>query len=72
MDISKSPLNSNMNLGNLRRILTEIAKEIGYNAEVWLSSDEEGNEFLPMSSKEELCIGIDTDNMRIIFFPSHC
>ena len=44
---------------------------MGYNVEVWLSSDEEGNEFLPMSSKEELCIGIDTNNMRIIFFPSH-
>lgn len=60
-----------MNLGNLRRILTEIIKEIGYNAEVWVSCDEEGNEFLPMSSQEDLCIGVDSDNMRIIFFPSH-
>ena len=50
----------------------EIAKEIGYNAEIWLSSDEEGNEILPMPSNEELCIYIDEDNMRIIFFPSHC
>jgi hypothetical protein len=70
MDISKSTANSNMNLGNLIRILTEITKEISSNAEVWLSIDEEGNEFLPMSSKEDMCISIDTDNMRI-FFPSH-
>ena len=72
MDISERTVNSNMNLGNLRRILTEIIKEIGNDAEVWLSIDEEGNEFLPMPSKEDLCIGIDTDNMRIVLFPSHC
>ena len=71
MDVSQNTVNSNMNLGNLRRILTEIVKKIGYNAEVWLSIDEEGNEFLPMSSKEDLCIGIDIDNMRIVLFPSH-
>ena len=69
--MGKGYIDSNMNLGDLRRILTEISKEMGYNVEVWLSIDEEGNEFLPMSSKEELCIGIDTNNMRIIFFPSH-
>ena len=71
MDNSKRSINSNMTLGDLRRILSELAEEIGYNSEVWLSCDEEGNEFLPMSSKENLSIGIDTDNRRIILFPCH-
>ncbi|MFC1780800.1 hypothetical protein ACFLZ8_00870 [Planctomycetota bacterium] len=69
--MEKKYINSNMKLGYLRKILTEISKEIGYNFEIWLSCDEEGNEFLPMSSNEELCIGVDTENMRVIFFPSH-
>ena len=59
------------NVGNLISILTEISKEMGYNTEVWISSDEEGNEFLPMLSKEEIGVGIDENNKRIIFFPSH-
>jgi hypothetical protein len=61
----------NMNIGNLISTLTEISKEMGYNTEVWISSDEEGNEFLPMLSKEEIGVGIDKNNKRIIFFPSH-
>lgn len=71
MDTHPNPLQSNMKLGNLRGILSEIADEIGDNLEVWLSCDEEGNEFLPMPVNEELSIGIDRDTMRIIFFPSH-
>ena len=63
--------NSNMNLEEFRRILTAISKEVGYNWEVWLSCDEEGNEFLPMSAKEELSIGIDEETMRIVLFPCH-
>jgi hypothetical protein len=71
MDTNQNPLDSNMKLGNLRVILSEIANEIGDNLEVWLSSDEEGNEFLPMPANEEMSIGIDRDTMRIVFFPSH-
>ena len=71
MDAHSNPLDSNMKLGNLRGILSEIANEIGDDFEVWLSCDEEGNEFLPMPANEELSIGIDRDIMRIVFFPSH-
>jgi hypothetical protein len=71
MDTHSNLLYSNMKLGSLRGILSEIANEIGDNLEVWLSCDEEGNEFLPMSSKEDLSIGIDTDNSRVILFPCH-
>ena len=71
MDTHLNSPDSNMKLRNLRRILSDIANEIGDDLEVWLSSDEEGNEFLPMPANEELSIGIDRDTMRIIFFPSH-
>lgn len=71
MDTHSSPLDYNMKLGCLIGILSEIANEIGDDFEVWLSCDEEGNEFLPMSAKEELSIGIDRDVMRIVLFPSH-
>ena len=67
-------IKSNMNIGNLRRILSGIVIEMGYKAEeleVWISSDEEGNEFLPMPFKEEHSIGLDIENNRIIFFPVH-
>jgi len=71
MDTHPNPLYSNMKLGSLRRILSELANEIGDNSEVWLSCDEEGNEILPMPENEKLSIGIDKENMRIVFFPSH-
>jgi len=39
--------------------------------EIWLSSDEEGNEFLPMLASPELSLAIDGDRKRVVFFPSH-
>jgi len=71
MDIYPNPLNSHMKLGSLRRILSDLVKELGCDSEVWLSCDEEGNEILPMPANQELSIGIDKDSMRIVFFPSH-
>lgn len=71
MDTYQNPINNNMKLGNLRRILSDLVKELGYDSEVWLSCDEEGNEILPMLANEELSIEVDKDTMRIILFPSH-
>ena len=71
MDTYSNSINTNMKLGDLRIILTDIVKELGYDLEVWLSCDEEGNEFLPMPANQDLSIGIDRNTMRIIFFPSH-
>lgn len=71
MGTIKRSFNSNMNLGDLSKILREISKETGNNWEVWLSCDEEGNEFLPMSANEEDSIGVDTVMKRIILFPCH-
>ncbi|MCE5186309.1 MAG: hypothetical protein LLF76_09315 [Planctomycetaceae bacterium] len=39
--------------------------------EIWLSSDEEGNEFLPMNKDDKLSVGIEFDRGRLIFFPDH-
>ena len=55
----------------LKKLLSEISNEIGGDYQVWLSSDEEGNEFLPMSEKPELCLMIEKNVKRIILFPLH-
>ncbi|MBW8041943.1 MAG: hypothetical protein FVQ85_18350 [Planctomycetes bacterium] len=39
--------------------------------EIWLSSDEEGNEFLPMPVNPELSLAINGSRKRVVFFPSH-
>jgi len=39
--------------------------------EIWLSSDEEGNEFLPMPANPGLSLAIDVSNKRVVLFPSH-
>ena len=60
-----------MNVGALKKFLDEIGNEVGDDYQVWLSSDEEGNEYLPMFEKPELCLAIDKEAKRIIFYPSH-
>ena len=60
-----------MNVAALKRILKEIGNEGGDDYQVWLSSDEEGNEYLPMFENLELCLAIDKQEKKIIFFPSH-
>ena len=60
-----------MNIAELKKLLSEISNEIGDDYQIWLSSDEEGNEFLPLSEKPELCLAIDKEAERIILFPLH-
>jgi len=60
-----------MKLDKLKRVLIKLISEIGEDAEVWLSCDEEGNEYLPMLSNLELSIAIDKNGKRVVFFPSH-
>ena len=61
-----------MNIAVLKKLLNEIGNKIGDDYQVWLSSDEEGNVFLPVSQKPEFCLGIDKDEKRIILYPLHC
>ena len=63
--------NSVMKKADLKQLLTETGKEFSDDFEVWLSSDEEGNEILPMLEKVEFSLCEDKVRRRIIFFPAH-
>ena len=60
-----------MTIASLKKLLDQFGSEIADDFQVWLSSDEEGNEFLPVFDNPELCLAIDKEAKRIIFFPSH-
>lgn len=60
-----------MTVASLKKLLNEIGNELRDDYHVWLSSDEEGNEYLPMFENPELCLAIDKQAKRVIFFPSH-
>ena len=44
-----------MNIAKLKKLLNEIGNEISDDYQVWISSDEEDNEFLPMLENTEFC-----------------
>ena len=60
-----------MTVASLKKLLEKTGDELSDDYHVWLSSDEEGNEYLPMFENPELCLAIDKETKRIIFFPSH-
>ena len=60
-----------MTVASLKKLLDEFGNEIADDFQVWLSSDEEGNEYLPIFEDLELCLAIDNKAKRIIFYPSH-
>lgn len=60
-----------MTVASLKKLLNEIGDELSDDYHVWLSSDEEGNEYLPMFESQELCLAVDKKAKRIVFFPSH-
>ena len=59
-----------MTVKELKMLFGKIESEMG-NYEIWLSSDEEGNDYLPMYKDLGLSMAIDEDKKRIILFPSH-
>jgi len=60
-----------MTVASLNKLLNELKSEIGDDFQIWLSSDEEGNEFLPVFDDPQLCLAIEPQEKRIILFPSH-
>ena len=63
---------SNMTLNTLKILICELESEIGGDCEVWLSCDEEGNEFFPMSTNTDLSVAYNKCAKKVIFFPMHC
>jgi hypothetical protein len=63
--------NQIMTVADLQKILAKLTKEVSDDFEIWLSCDEEGNEFLPMLKNIRFSLAIDKDAERIVFFPSH-
>ena len=60
-----------MTVASLKKLLSEFSNEISDDFQVWLSSDEEGNQFLPVYDNPRLCLAIEPEEKRIILFPSH-
>ena len=63
--------NKAMTVVHLQQVLALLAKEVGNDFEVWLSSDEEGNEILPMLENQQFSLGVDKEQKRIVFYPAH-
>ena len=53
-----------MTVASLKKLLNEFGDELSDDHQVWLSSDEEGNEFLPMLENTEFCLAIDKDKKK--------
>ena len=60
-----------MTINELKILLDRLKRGVPDDFQIWLSSDEEGNHILPVCKDTKLSLGIDRDNKRIIFFPSH-
>ena len=61
-----------MTIASLKKLLEQLGNELGDDYQIWLSSDEEGNQFLPMYENPQLCLGVEKEEKKIILFPSHC
>ncbi len=60
-----------MTVASLQHFLKEFQETCLEQYQVWLSCDEEGNEYLPMSANPELSVSLDLENKRMILYPSH-
>ena len=63
--------NETMTIVHLQHVLAVLAKEAGSDFEIWLSCDEEGNEFLPMLRNVQFSLGVDNEQKRVVFYPAH-
>ena len=60
-----------MTLTDLKQVLNELTRKIDDDFEIWLSSDEEGNEFLPMLRNIKFSLAVEKETKRVILFPAH-
>ena len=68
---NNNEINKAMTIVHLQQVLAVLAKEVGNDFEIWLSSDEEGNEILPMLENQQFSLGIDKEQKRVVFYPAH-
>ncbi|HBG27912.1 MAG: hypothetical protein A2Y10_16455 [Planctomycetes bacterium GWF2_41_51] len=59
-----------MTVSQFRKILSEVENLNQGDFQIWLSSDEEGNNFSPMLKKTELSFGVDKKEKKTFLFPS--
>ena len=64
-------INKAMTVVHLQQVLAVLAKEVGNDFEIWISSDEEGNEILPMLENQQFSLGVDKEQKRVVFYPAH-
>ena len=64
-------INKAMTVVHLQQVLAVLAKEVGSDFEIWLSSDEEGNEILPMLENQQFSLGVEKEQKRVVFYPAH-
>ena len=60
-----------MKVSKLGTILRSILLNTKEDYQIWLSSDEEGNQIKPMHTDIELSVCIDKYSKRVILFPQH-
>ena len=58
-----------MTVGRLKGLLAYFNAQDDF--EVWLSSDEEGNDFLPMLANPKWSLAVEEEEKRVTLFPSH-
>jgi len=63
------PKENVMTVGGLKALLAEFG--VHDDCEIWLSSDEEGNEILPMLPDPEYGLTVSNDGNHVVLFPSH-
>ncbi len=58
-----------MTAGELRMLFAEFRVQDDW--EIWISSDAEGNEILPMPAEPKWSLAIDAGEKKLTLFPSH-
>ena len=62
----------NTNIMTAVSLLDNLAESgVRDDFEIWLSSDEEGNEILPVLADPKRSLAIEEDGKKVILFPSH-
>jgi len=56
-----------MTVAGLKQLLSAHGNEATDDFQVWLSCDEEGNEFLPLLSNPKLCLAMDPEKKTDYF-----